>query len=150
MLKLTMNPRKRSRKSRLHHGKRHLSEFKLMETRCMLEDNVKALLVQEKSGRYQCADYLSMTSWQRSVYDFIKRERYSSDHQGDARIDEYCRDQIVEWTFRVVDYFHIDREVVAVSLSFLDRFLVTCQCDRSTFKLAATSSLNSSTQVHRR
>ena len=113
-----------------------------METRCMLEDNVKALLVQEKSGRYQCADYLSMTSWQRSVYDFIKRERYSSDHQGDARIDEYCRDQIVEWTFRVVDYFHIDREVVAVSLSFLDRFLVTCQCDRSTFKLAATSSLN--------
>jgi hypothetical protein len=63
-------------------------------------------------------------------------------HQGDSRIDEYCREQIVEWSFRVVDYFRIDREVVTVSLSFLDRFLAICQCDRSSFKLAATTTLH--------
>lgn len=62
--------------------------------------------------------------------------------QGDARIDQYCREQIVEWSFRVVDYFRIDREVVSLSLSFLDRFLATCECDRSTFKLAATTTLH--------
>ncbi len=113
-----------------------------MEQRGMLEDNLQALLLQEKSAHYTCSDYLSMTSWDRSVYDLLKRERISSQHLGDARIDEYCREQIVEWSFRVVDYFHIDREVVALSLSFLDRFLVTCKCDRSSFKLAATTTLN--------
>lgn len=119
-----------------------MSEFKLTEQKSLLEDNVMALLMQEKSGQYRCADYLSMTSWERSVYDFLRKERYSSHQQGDARIDEYCREQIVEWSFRVVDYFRIDREVVAVSLSILDRFLATCQCDRSTFKLAATTTLH--------
>lgn len=108
----------------------------------MLEDNLRALLTQEKSAKYRCSDYLSKTSWERNVYDLLKRERLSSHHQGDARIDEYCREQIVEWSFRVVDYFRIDREVVALSLSFLDRFLATCKCDRSTFKLAATTTLN--------
>jgi Cyclin, N-terminal domain/Cyclin, C-terminal domain len=58
-----------------------------------------------------------------------------------ARIDEYCREQIVEWSFRVVDYFRIDREVVSVSMSYLDRYLSCCPCDRSTFKLAATATL---------
>lgn len=115
-----------------------------MEQKSMLEDNLRALLMQEKSIQYRCSDYLSMTDCQRSVYDFLKRERVhvSANDLGDARIDEYCREQIVEWSFRVVDYFRIDREVVAMSLSFLDRFLSTCNCDRSTFKLAATATLN--------
>jgi len=119
-----------------------MSEFKAMEQKSMLEDNLRALLMQEKSGQYRCVDYLSMTTWPQSVYDFLKKERCGKFQQADARIDEYCREQIVEWSFRVVDYFRIDREVVALSLSFLDRFLGTCQCDRSTFKLAATTTLH--------
>lgn len=144
MLKLTMNPRKRSRRGRSQSGKSWIqfSENKVMEQKSMLEENLQALLKQEASGSYACTDYLSMKTFERNVYDFIKKDRCSMHQQGDARIDEFCREQIVEWSFRVVDYFRIDREVVAVSISFLDRFLATCQCDRSTFKLAATTTLH--------
>jgi len=111
------------------------TEVKVMERKAVLSDNLHALLKQERSGQYECVDYLSIDIFPRSIYDLLKRPKYSMHQQGDARIDEYCREQIVEWSFRVVDYFRIDREVVALSLSFLDRFLATCRCDRSTFKL---------------
>lgn len=113
----------------------------------MLSDNLKALLQQEASGNYNCADYLSLNAWQQtSVYQLMKKQKF--DHvahhsvSSNARIDEYCREQIVEWSFRVVDYFRIDREVVAMSMSFLDRFLARCRCDRTSFKLAATTTLH--------
>ena len=111
-----------------------------------LADNIRAMVRQEWGGSYACADYLSMTSWQQSVYQLLKKPELSAAARhaavGNSRIDEYCREQIVEWSFRVVDYFRIDREVVAVSLSFLDRFLATCRCDRTSFKLAATTTLH--------
>ena len=74
---------------------------------------------------------LSMTPWQKAMRLDPKK--------GGSAIDKYCREQICLWPFRVVDYFRMDREVVSVSLSFLDRFLCKCSCDRSTFKLAATT-----------
>lgn len=114
----------------------------LFEQRDMLADNLAKLLLQERSGTYMCADYLSKTEWQSNIYDLLPKGRLNVQQQGDSRIDEYCREQIVEWSFRVVDYFCIDREVVAVSLSLLDRFLAVCHCDRSTFKLAATTTLH--------
>jgi len=124
----------------------------------MTADNLHAMMRQELTGKYHCADYLSMTAWQQNAYQLLNKEqpKYfqqqpdqqqqpgggSSTSSNNARIDEYCREQIVEWSFRVVDYFRIDREVVAFSLSFLDRFLTTCRCDRTTFKLAATTTLH--------
>jgi Cyclin, N-terminal domain len=112
-------------------------------------DNLHAMLNQERTGKYECTDYLSITAWQQNAYQVIKKPKFEVSRQGstsptltNARIDEYCREQIVEWSFRVVDYFRIDREVVAVSLSFLDRFLATCRCDRTSFKLAATTTLH--------
>eukprot|EP00522_Entomoneis_paludosa_P016408 CAMPEP_0172447396 /NCGR_PEP_ID=MMETSP1065-20121228/6714_1 /TAXON_ID=265537 /ORGANISM="Amphiprora paludosa, Strain CCMP125" /LENGTH=368 /DNA_ID=CAMNT_0013198693 /DNA_START=189 /DNA_END=1292 /DNA_ORIENTATION=+ len=109
-----------------------------------LADNVKAMVRQESDGSYTCADYLSMTVWGQSVDQLLKKPNMTLSSRypvGNSRIDEYCREQIVEWSFRVVDYFRIDREVVAVSLSYLDRFLATCHCDRTSFKLAATTTL---------
>jgi len=118
----------------------------------MLADNLEVLIRQENSGNYTCTDYLSMTAWQNNVFHLTKEQQKSDPGHGtsptstaitaNTRIDEYCREQIVEWSFRVVDYFRIDREVVAVSLSFLDRFLATCRCDRTSFKLAATTTLH--------
>jgi len=112
----------------------------------LIADNLKAMIKQETSGNYTCTDYLSMTAWHQNVYP-LKKHEFEQSQQGHAignntRIDEYCREQIVEWSFRVVDYFRIDREVVALSLSFLDRFLATCRCDRTSFKLAATTTLH--------
>jgi len=158
MLKLTMNPRKRSKRMRAHftkfrhhHGKSITEmESKAIEQRGMISDSLSAHLMQEKSGVYSCVDYLSMKEWQLNVYDLLQKNQQrqqaqattNSQHPGDSQIDEYCREQIVEWSFRVVDYFRIDREVVVLSLSLLDRFLAICQCDRSTFKLAATTTLH--------
>lgn len=151
MLKLTMNPRKRSKrmrsfasKFRHHHGKSIMEmESKAIEQRGMISDSLNVLIKQEVSGVYTCVDYLSMKEWQLNVYDLLQKSRLTSSRQtGDSQIDEYCREQIVEWSFRVVDYFRIDREVVVMSLSLLDRFLAICQCDRSTFKLAATTTLH--------
>lgn len=113
-------------------------------------DNLHAMMKQERSGKYDCTDYLSMAAWQDNVYQVIKKPKFEVlSRQGSTsptltstRVDEFCREQIVEWSFRVVDYFRIDREVVAVSLSFLDRFLATCRCDRTSFKLAATTTLH--------
>ena len=168
MLKLTMNPRKRSKRFRAAHLAKlrygqghqqgmpaHEAEQKAYEHREGLSDNLARLLQQERSGMYKCADYLSMSAFKLDVYELLGKDRFNStkgpqDMQIDSQpqcptdnqIDDYCREQIVEWSFRVVDYFHIDREVVVVSLSMLDRFLAICKCDRSTFKLAATTTLN--------
>lgn len=147
MLKLTMVPRKRTKRTRSNQGKSrsqltyYESEVKARESKAMLADNLNRLMKQEKSGNYDCVDYLAFSSWQRSVYDLLKKEQYATSQQGESNIDEYCREQIAEWSFRVIDYFKIDREVVAMSLSMLDRFLATCKCDRTTFKLAATTTL---------
>lgn len=163
-----MNPRKRSKRFRAAHLAKlrygqghqqgmpaHEAEQKACEHREGLSDNLARLLQQERSGMYKCADYLSMSDFKLDVYELLGKDRFNStkgpqdmqiDSQpqcpADTQIDDYCREQIVEWSFRVVDYFHIDREVVVVSLSMLDRFLAICKCDRSTFKLAATTTLN--------
>jgi hypothetical protein len=108
-----------------------------------MEDSLYAMVRQERSGKYACSDYLSLTVWQRNVCQLLQKPNHDQRVPGrNSRIDEYCREQIAEWSFRVVDYFRIDREVVAVSLSFLDRFLATCRCDRTSFKLAATTTLH--------
>jgi hypothetical protein len=108
-----------------------------------LADNISALLQQEESKSYASVDYLSMTAWTSDMYQLMGRRP-----PPDAScIDEYCREQICEWLYRVVDYFRIDREVVSVSLSYLDRFLGTCSCDRSMFKLAATTTLYMAVKV---
>ncbi len=157
MLKLTMNPRKRTKRLRsfLIESPRRSSqgqtetdnEATSIRPKDLLAENLKVLMHQEESGNYDAVDYLSMTAWQHDVHELMSTKRQSFEPSPrkpfgtDARIDEYCREQIVEWSFRVVDYFRIDREVVSVSMSFLDRFLATCNCDRSTFKLAATTTL---------
>jgi Cyclin, N-terminal domain len=160
MLKLTMCPRKRSKKQRAIPFKLRIPlstsnlicEHDVTIQQEMFADNLQSMLKQERSGVYQCSDYLSMATWQdRSSYQVIKKPKFevvsrnngaTSPSLSNSMIDEYCREQIVEWSFRVVDYFRIDREVVAVSLSFLDRFLSTCRCDRTSFKLAATTTLH--------
>jgi len=169
MLKLTMNPRKRSKRMRAaqlakyrhnpgqpnSQSRKKEAEKKAIEHCEALADSLAALLKQEITGTYKAMDYLSMTDFRLNMNDLLQNGRMNSSNGAqhsqqqsqpqcprDSQIDEYCREQIVEWSFRVVDYFHIDREVVVFSLSMLDRFLALCRCDRSTFKLAATTTLH--------
>ena len=150
-----MSTRKRSSKrsksssqkaSRKYRASSSFGSHELDEEKERTGDSLQAMLRQEGKGYYVCVDYLSMTPWQQEVYQINKKNSNSpfprKPISSETRIDEYCREQIVEWTFRVVDYFRIDREVVALSISFLDRFLAKCRCDRTSFKLAATTTLN--------
>ena len=128
MIKLKMNPRKRKIAS--------LSS----DEDDMVYDSIAAMIRQESS--YRPVDYLSMVPPRRS--SSAKKSSSSS-----LVIDEFCREQIVEWTYRVVDYFRIDREVVAVSLNYLDRFLSSSPetYDRAKYKLAATTTLSMAVKV---
>jgi hypothetical protein len=159
MLKLKMSPRKKQKRSRslpspqssvVWHDDDGSHDVEVAGgDKDKFADNVTAMLRQEESNSYACVDYLSMTAWHNNMYQLMGRQGNKSLHSPPeaSRIDEYCREQICEWSYRVVDYFRIDREVTAVSLSYLDRFLCTCSCDRSMFKLAATTTLYMAVKV---
>ena len=57
-------------------------------------------------------------------------------------VDRACRHKMCEWSYTLCDYFHIDRAIVGVSFSFVDRFLNKyTYCNRNTFKLVAMTTL---------
>lgn len=146
MLKMTMIPREELNKE---HGISSRSQVQMEE-----DQNILAAMLQQEKA-YRSIDYL----------DQIKNLKYQREEQQAARskggkgrkdvssqkvVDEFCRDQIVEWKYRVMDYFKIDREIVAISMSYLDRFLSEAvhSRDRRAFKRAATASLHLAVKVH--
>jgi hypothetical protein len=70
-----------------------------------------------------------------------------------ASVDVDCRFRMSEWCYQIVDFCKFKRETVAVSMSFLDRFLCTPAgleifLDRSMFQLAAMTALYTAVKVH--
>jgi Cyclin, N-terminal domain len=57
-------------------------------------------------------------------------------------INDTWREKICEWSYQVVDHFDFSREVVCVSMSFLDRYLSSVQVDKKLFQLAAMTTLH--------
>eukprot|EP00591_Stephanopyxis_turris_P002248 CAMPEP_0195507552 /NCGR_PEP_ID=MMETSP0794_2-20130614/979_1 /TAXON_ID=515487 /ORGANISM="Stephanopyxis turris, Strain CCMP 815" /LENGTH=287 /DNA_ID=CAMNT_0040634275 /DNA_START=63 /DNA_END=923 /DNA_ORIENTATION=- len=58
-------------------------------------------------------------------------------------IDTRCRQQLCEWSYRVVDHFQINRGIVLTAWSFIDRFLATRgNCNTKILKLAAATALH--------
>ena len=51
------------------------------------------------------------------------------------------RSIMVDWSFHLVDHFNLDREIVEVAFSYLDRFVDRCSTDDAAFKLACMTSL---------
>ena len=108
-------------------------------------DRIRVMRKQEQSS-YKNTDYLADTcspeimrgEEQRMIKNRTNKDESTKETN---QVNEFCREKIVEWSFRVVDYFNINREVVAISTSYLDRFLSRNICDKRTFKLAATTSL---------
>lgn len=62
--------------------------------------------------------------------------------------DISCRHKICEWTYRVINFFNINRETVYYTLSYLDRFMMKYKTDRHTYKLLATTALFLALKVH--
>ena len=101
-----------------------------------LQDSFRAMRRQADTT-YKCNDY-------------ILRRRRSERHQEEtssSSIDIACREKMALWSYRIIDHFDGDREIVAISLNYLDRFLNLCSCDRSAFKLAAITSLHLATKL---
>ena len=51
------------------------------------------------------------------------------------------RSIMVDWSFHIVDHYGLDREIVEVAFSYLDRFVERCSTDDAAFKLASMTCL---------
>lgn len=105
--------------------------------RDLIYDQLCNMIAQDARDGYKCCDYL----------------RYYSTHsetpKASKNIDEGCRTSICGWMYRVADHFDIDREVVSIASSYIDRVLSKNHCaDRRTFKLISATSLHLAIKVH--
>ena len=79
----------------------------------------------QESTSYRCHDYLdklgpmAQDSPRRVSSHGVARDEPSTKHFLNPR----WREKICEWYFKMVDHFDFTREIVSISLSFLDRFL---------------------------
>mmetsp|Transcript_25408 Transcript_25408/g.51741 ORF Transcript_25408/g.51741 Transcript_25408/m.51741 type:complete len:356 (+) Transcript_25408:630-1697(+) len=113
-----------------------------------LQDCISVMRHQEDEA-YKCNDYLL-----RRRIDCLSTTRETSSvntqqqQVGGETVDVTCREKMAEWSYRIVDHFHGNREIVAISFNMLDRFLDRCCCDRTAFKLAAITSLYISIKLY--
>lgn len=95
------------------------------------------VLKRQESTTYACCDYLA--KWKRAA------ERSDCPQvlpqNAATGITEVWREKICEWSYEVIDYFEFNREVVAVSLSFLDRYLANRIVNKKSFQLVAMTTL---------
>jgi hypothetical protein len=80
--------------------------------------------------------------------DYLKTLTYSNDLLGEEILDAAARKKMIDWKYRVTEHYGIDREIVAISTSILDRFVERNVCDKRTFKLAAMVSIHLATKVN--
>jgi hypothetical protein len=115
----------------------------------LLVDQARLLHSQDLNS-YKCNDYLSRRRRKEDKQEdnamMVTEEDDIDDTDTDDElmedaVDAVCREKMCEWSYRVCDHFHAPRDIVAISFSYLDRFLDRCQCDRTTFKLAAMTTL---------
>lgn len=95
------------------------------------------VLKRQESTTYVGCDYLA--KWKRAAEHAESPE--SLPQNAATGITEVWREKICEWSYEVVDYFEFNREVVAVSLSFLDRYLASRIVNKKSFQLVAMTTL---------
>ena len=65
-----------------------------------------------------------------------------------AGVKENWRSHICEWLYQVIDHFDYDREIVAMSMNYLDRYLCKRPVNKRTFQLLAITSLYLACKVY--
>eukprot|EP00980_Cylindrotheca_fusiformis_P011926 scaffold2830_cov131-Cylindrotheca_fusiformis.AAC.47 len=88
-------------------------------------------------------DYLSASYQQQLAQESEATETnsVSSSSAATSGINEVWREKICEWSYQVIDHFNFSREVVSISIHFLDRFLSTRVVNKKTFQVAAMTTL---------
>uniref|UniRef100_A0A8J9SDR1 Cyclin-like domain-containing protein n=1 Tax=Phaeodactylum tricornutum TaxID=2850 RepID=A0A8J9SDR1_PHATR len=105
-------------------------------------DEVSAMLDQERF--YQCGDYLGRRNVRKNEKSGTSVRSVSEENEV---LDGVCREKMCEWSYRVCEHFNTNREIVAIAMKFLDRFIDHCSCDRNAFKLAAMTTLYMATKL---
>jgi len=113
-----------------------------------LYDCLTTMKLQECHKDYLCSDYLYQRP-ERSDNKKMRRENSSncvssanSDFSAE-RIEMVYRQKICEWMYRVVDHFQVSRDLVSISISYLDRYLAAtgAGCNTRVFRLASVAAL---------
>lgn len=72
----------------------------------------------------------------------------ASSASSSSGITEVWREKICEWSYQVIDHFEFSREVVNISMHFLDRYLASRPVNKKIFQLAAMTSLYIAIKLH--
>jgi Cyclin len=112
-----------------------------------LPDIFRVIRLQEDAV-YRCSDYLSDEFQQKQREElsqnpnlFFPSGMSASTSSSCSGINEVWREKICEWCYQVVDHFDYNRQVVAIALNYLDRYLALRPVNRKIFQLAAMTSL---------
>ena len=97
-----------------------------------------------------CRPAAAATRTERSASDAESSLAYStstgsSSHSG---VNEDWRSKIVEWAYQVIDHLDYDREIVAVALHYLDRYLCRRSVDKRTFQLVSMTCLHTACKIY--
>lgn len=123
-------------------------------------DRLNSLLKQDEE-KYQCKDYLD-PDFQKGLLEGSNPENLdqlvlvassnstSTSSQSSCAINESWREKICEWSYSVADHFDFSREVVSISMSFLDRYLSVRSVDKRLFQLAAMTTLYMTIKIYER
>lgn len=109
------------------------------------------VMFQQEENSYKTVDYLApeYQSMLTSRCDVNRTEMMNDGKNGEASlsststsgINDIWREKICEWSYQVIDHFDFSREVVSVSIHYLDRFLATRSCNKKEFQLSAMTTL---------
>ena len=110
------------------------------------------VLLEVEDESYRTIDYLAPShqqnlpqQYQRDPSSFDLQSAFtptpSSNASSSSGINEVWREKICEWSYQVIDHFDFSREVVSVSIHYLDRFLATTPVNKKLFQLVAMTAL---------
>jgi Cyclin, N-terminal domain len=113
-------------------------------------ETLQAMRRQELSAAYAKRDFLQASPPQPVVVD-----EHGCSSSVAIDIDVECRDKMCEWSHQIVDFCKFSRESVEISMSYLDRFLLTTAGvaalqDRTVYQLASMTCLYTAIKVHER
>lgn len=116
------------------------------------------VLLEVEDVSYRTIDYLSPSHqqnlqqlYQNDPSSFDLRSAFtvtSSCSSSQSGINELWREKICEWSYQVIDHFDFSREVVGVSIHYLDRFLATTPVNKKLFQLVAMTALYLAIKIH--
>jgi Cyclin, N-terminal domain len=109
------------------------------------------VMFQQEEKSYRTVDYLApeyqnalttrCDSNHNNSTDGRKSAEASLSSTSTSGINDIWREKICEWSYQVIDHFDFSREVVSVSIHYLDRFLATRSCNKKEFQLSAMTTL---------